>query len=354
MKSYDEILEGMQSAYEEQTGTFPDRASDIGIRLRVLAGELFNAWAEMNWLKNQMFLQTAEGEYLDYHARQRGRTRKKGTRAVGEAEFFVEKELDYDIEIPKGTIVATWELSRVRFMTTEDAVLSAGELSVLVPICSIEAGAAGNVLADTITLLATPVVGIDRVSNPAALKNGTDRESDEQLRARILDSYVNISNGTNRAYYIKTAMDIEGVTAVGIIPRNRGVGTVDVFITGAEGDPSQELLDKVKEALDKQREINVDIEVKPLTRVQMNVAVYISVKDGWSFEKVKENCGESIREYFGMLSAGETVYLSDIGEYIEHTEGVKNYSFEYNLMTDRSTTDDKILCPGIITIVERE
>ena len=149
-------------------------------------------------------------------------------------------------------------------------------------------------------------------------------------------------------------MSIEGVTAAGIIPRNRGIGTIDVFITNADGDPSENLLKKVKAALDEQREINVDIEVKPLQRIEFNVAVYVAAKDGWNFSDVKENCRESIEEYFGMLSAGETVYLSAIGEYIEHTEGVKNYSFEYNLMSDRSTTDDKIFCPGMITIVERE
>lgn len=354
MQSYSEILENMKNAYEEKTGTLPDRASDIGVRLEVVAGEIFSAWAEMNWLKNQMFPQTAEGEYLDMHASQRGLTRKNGTKAVGEVEFFVQKELSYDVEIPQGTVVATWGDNQARFVTIDNVVLVSGELSVSAEIEALREGISGNVAAEEINMLVTSVIGIDGVRNVLSTKNGSDTESDDQLRARILDSFINISNGTNKAYYIKTAMDIEGVTAAGIIPRNRGCGTVDVFITNADGNPSDDLLERVKSALDKQREINVDIEVKPLQRVEYNVAVYVTPKDGWSFSKVKENCKESIYEYFRLLSAGETVYLSDIGEYIEHTEGVKNYSFVYQIMSDTNITNDKIFCPGMITIAERD
>ena len=55
MQSYGEILNRMTDYYREKTGTEPDRASDIGIRMEILAGEVFKAYSEMNWLKNQMF-----------------------------------------------------------------------------------------------------------------------------------------------------------------------------------------------------------------------------------------------------------------------------------------------------------
>ena len=40
MDTYDGILQRMREKYRVQTGHWPDDASDIGIRLKVLAGEL--------------------------------------------------------------------------------------------------------------------------------------------------------------------------------------------------------------------------------------------------------------------------------------------------------------------------
>ena len=144
METYSEILERMIEEYKMKTGTVPDRASDIGIRMEVLAGEIFTAQAEMNWLKNQMFPNTAEGEYLDLHAQQRGLTRKSGTKAVGTVEFSAEKTLSYDIGIPEGTVVATGGDDPVRFVTVEDTVIEAGEKTASVSVEALEEGLRGK------------------------------------------------------------------------------------------------------------------------------------------------------------------------------------------------------------------
>ena len=68
MESYDSILKRMEDAYEEKSGCRPEAVSDIGLRLRVLAGEIYRAQEQVAWLKRQAFPQTAEGEYLDRHA----------------------------------------------------------------------------------------------------------------------------------------------------------------------------------------------------------------------------------------------------------------------------------------------
>ena len=55
MVSYDEILSRMENAYKEKTDVIPDENSDTGIKLRVLAGEIFNMGTELEWFKRQMF-----------------------------------------------------------------------------------------------------------------------------------------------------------------------------------------------------------------------------------------------------------------------------------------------------------
>ena len=75
METYEEILSRMQEKFAELAGYPADEASDIGIRLRVLAGEIYSLTASMNWLEQQLFAQTALVSSRD---RQRDRVRSTG------------------------------------------------------------------------------------------------------------------------------------------------------------------------------------------------------------------------------------------------------------------------------------
>lgn len=50
-ETYESILSRMQDRFQELAGFPADDASDIGIRLKVLAGELFSACTNLDWLK---------------------------------------------------------------------------------------------------------------------------------------------------------------------------------------------------------------------------------------------------------------------------------------------------------------
>ena len=108
MQTYDEILNKMTEKYTELSGISPSESSDIGIRLRVLAGEIYSNITNTQWLKRQMFISTADGEYLDMHAAQRGIERRDATCSEGYVTFSVNEARVESISIPKGTVVATF------------------------------------------------------------------------------------------------------------------------------------------------------------------------------------------------------------------------------------------------------
>ena len=82
MENYSDIYERMKKKYEQVSSSEFDEASDIAIRMKVLAGEIYNAQVNADWLKRQMFVTTASGEYLDYFASQRGLERKQRTAEI--------------------------------------------------------------------------------------------------------------------------------------------------------------------------------------------------------------------------------------------------------------------------------
>ena len=72
METYNEIYTRMKNRYIEESGSDFDEKSDIAVRLKVLAGEIYNAETSIEWLKRQIFVTTASGEFLDEIAEQRG------------------------------------------------------------------------------------------------------------------------------------------------------------------------------------------------------------------------------------------------------------------------------------------
>lgn len=352
METYNEILTRMQDKFLELAGFSPDNASDIGIRLKVLASEIFSAGTHMEWLKNQMFAQTATGVQLDYHATARGLQRKSASKSNGSLVFSRGTVLDYDVEIPLGTLCSTADVAAVRFETTQNAVLKAGNVSVEVPAVAVDGSRISNVGINTITVLITPPAGIGSVKNTVAFTGGTDAETDIELRKRILESYSNISNGTNCAFYEQMALKYDGVHSASVVPLGRGPGTVDIYVAAKGGPTSDELIDKIQRDISALREINVDVLVKPAETFIVNVSAYIKVKPGYVFEEVRQACIDAITEYFLLLGIGERYLLMSVGDAIYHVDGVENYKFSSSGNIDVTPASGHLVTNDNITIEE--
>ena len=65
------IYERMRAAFAEETGFVPNDGCDMMVRLYALAAEVQSLLAQADWVLDQSFPQTAQGQYLDYHAETR-------------------------------------------------------------------------------------------------------------------------------------------------------------------------------------------------------------------------------------------------------------------------------------------
>ncbi len=353
MQTYDEILNRMTEKYTELSGITPSEISDIGIRLRVLAGEVYSNVVNTEWLKKQMFVSTAEGEYLDMHAYERGIVRREATPAFGEVTFSVKEAVSENLSIPKGTVVAGFA-SLLRFETVSDAVIFAGDLSVTVRAKSLGTGREYNVLKDNITVMVTPPAGVDSVTNKEAFSGGCNRESDLSLRERIADTLKFPSNGANCAYYEGLAESVDGVHSASAVPRGRGVGTVDVYIAAEGSVASDEAMEKVQTLLFDKREVNVDVLVKKAEPAKVNIYLEIVICEGYGFDDVKDRVRENITDYIVTRGVGSAVLLCDVSERVYHTEGVKSFNFVTQLNSDYAAEKSLFPVAGTISITRRK
>ena len=246
MKEVDELYGKMLAVFEEKTGFTMDDTADLAVRLYAAAAQIQTLYAYSDWAINQSFPQTATGEYLDYHAALRGIVRKAGTKARGSLRFRLDAAREDDLTVKRGTVCATAGL--VRFVTTEDGVIAAGALYADIPAEAESVGTSGNAGAETITVMTRAPEGVSGVLNPKAFTGGSGAETDEELRARVLDSFIRLPNGANAAFYELRALSHAGVEAAVVIPRMNGIGTVGVVIAAPEGVPSEALLQQVQDA----------------------------------------------------------------------------------------------------------
>lgn len=189
IKTYQDILDTMQSAYFEKTGNTIDWHSDNGIRMQTVASEVLSLYAFGDFVLKEAMVQTAEGDYLDNHAALRAIRRKTASKAYGTLTFFVPEAQENAVTIPSGTVCAMKSKPFVQLITTQEGVIAAGDTAVTVPAEATRAGADGNAPTGTVTVMVNPPAEVLGVRNDTAFQGGYDTESDEALRRRILQSY---------------------------------------------------------------------------------------------------------------------------------------------------------------------
>lgn len=320
MKTVEELYSDMLTDFTARTGMEIAGGGDLSARLYAAAAQIYGLYVQADWVNRQCFPQTAQGEYLDHHAQLRALERKMASHAQGTVRFYGDTAGVTDRVIPEGTVCMTPGL--VRFVTTGDGVLAAGESHVDIPVRAVESGTAGNVIAGSVRVLAAAPVGVTGCTNPWAMSGGADAEGDEQLRKRILDSFLRLPNGANSAFYEQGALSFEEVVAAVALPRNRGVGTVDVVVATREGVPDKALLDRLDVYFQERREIAVDVQACAPQTQKVNVAVKIKSADvAQTIPKVER----ALREWFSGQRLGEDVLRAKLGSIVFAVDGVDNY-----------------------------
>lgn len=157
----------------------------------------------------QYDIDSKSGGDLDDFVRNFGMERLKGQFASGTLTFS-RTSTTTALQIPVGTQVSSQTVPPQTAQTTIGATMSVGQASVDVPALIIIPGPDGNVLANTLTALATNVDGVSAVTNSSAFSGGTSDETDDQLRTRFKTTVFRNLAGTDsmyRAIALQTPID---------------------------------------------------------------------------------------------------------------------------------------------------
>lgn len=247
------------------------RRSVLGVLARVLAGQTHGLYEYIKWVSRQVIVDTASAESLQRHATIWGISRKAATAASGNVTFTGAN----GSVIPAGTEVR--RADGAAYTTTAEATVAAGAATV--GVTAAVAGVAGNAVPAIQVGLSSPVAGVNAaaVVAGAGLTGGTDEETDDALRERVLDRIQEPPHGGASFDYLKWARAFPGVTRAWVYPLELGVGTVTVRFmmdsTYADGIPQAADVAALQAAIDDDRPVTADVVVVAPVAVPLNFTI---------------------------------------------------------------------------------
>lgn len=204
---------------------------------------------------------------------------------------------------------------------------------------ALEAGTAGNVGANAITLPDTGIGGLASLTNPAPFAGGTEVESDQGLKDRMGQLFDG-TKGANQAWYVARALEEPGVGRVTVTPLWAGAGTVLVVamtstgraVTAAIAASLQARLDPVAGAGQGQAPIDHAVTVQTPTEKLINVRGTPTFKPGYSLDGASGTVAQrdvittAIKLYLDTLRGGDDVVFEAVQGAYFNAPGVLDIS----------------------------
>lgn len=264
------------------------------------------------------FIDTAQMEYVDLRAMEYGEYRKPAERAKGWLLIAddVGREINIDTVIMTEHDGVPVALQIVEYNVVPDN----GEVTV--QAVAVEPGNGGNIPAySDMTCVELPEAII---TNPIEFLGGVDRESDDELKSRVLLKVRRPITSGNVYHYELWARQVAGISQARVTPLWDGPGTVKVTVINSDGRaPTAEQVQAVVDHIEEERPIGATVTVVAINEVSIDVTATLTLEGGLLPTDVQDMVGQSIAEY--LAEAGTEIRHSQIARAILRTEGVRDY-----------------------------
>ena len=316
-KTYEEIkqriLNNTDIDVDKREGSFLNNMASP------LSYELAKFYIEQQDLVNMAFVKNGYFNYLDAKCEEYGISRKQGTKAVGEVIFTGEN----GTLISNGTMLFVDDLY---FVVLNDTTITENQAELVVE--ALEAGKQYNLLANTKLTLTEPINGVTDIYVKSNFENGTDIESDEDLRERFFTTIKKSYTSGNVAHYEMWTLEVNGTGACKVYPLKNGNGTVEIVITNSDMlGASSELIEKVKANIEEKRPIGASVSVVSATEKAINVSATVRLSRGYSQSEVETLFKDKLTQYLKEIAFKDTyVSTARLGNLLLDTTGVFDYT----------------------------
>lgn len=304
------MLDNMSNDIDKREGSFvSNMVSPVGV-------EFAKYYIELDNILAIMFLEDATNEFLDKKVYDFGIYRKMGTSARGTIKVTGTN----GTFIPKGSeVLSQGELA---FYTLHDAWIENEE--VIIEVEASNVGVDFNIIANSIDKFAKKIDGVSSVTNEEEFREGTDTETDEELRERFFEIIRRPATSGNIYHYEQWAKEIDGINQARIKPLWNGNGTVKVIVSNNNNVVSEEIIQKCQEHINKVRPVGADVTVITPSKLDIVISGNVYIEDGFNYTQAMLDFESNLKQY--LSSCIDTVIYTRVASCLGSVEGVKDYS----------------------------
>ncbi|UGY23708.1 baseplate J/gp47 family protein [Bradyrhizobium septentrionale] len=240
--------------------------------------------------------------------------------------------------VPVGATVRTNDSAQTQFTVTADAMfayfdpvlngytLPANLASMIVPVQAVVAGASGNVKAGSITVMTSPITGIDTVINVADFINGVDQELDSQLKKRFSDFILGLARGD--LFGLNASIEGSGVNVQYAVTEGYNLdgsyhpGYFFVVADDGSGNPTNAFLTTVTLAAQAVRPLGIMCGVFGPRITLATVSMQIGTADGFDHNTVAAQVAAVVGTNINQLGLGNPLPWSIIASWAYSVPGV--------------------------------
>jgi len=270
------------------------------------------------------------------------------------------------VEIPLGTIIKS-DSSGFEYATLNAVVIEVGQTYVDALVACTETGSLGNCAANTLTTIVNAIAGVTGVTNPLALVNGADAETDASRKSRFTAYISTLSRGTGASLRYGATQSavvdsvgsiVEQAKHIAIIEpylndATQPVGLVNLYVHNGSGNTSATLVNKVQSDVNGSgttpgwKAAGVVVDVYAAQDYLVDVTGTITLDSGTA--SVSVAAGDAIKSYIQALGIGQPVIRSELISAIMAISGVYNVSLA-TPASDVVVTAIQKAMPGTVTL----
>ena len=315
----------------------PLESDEFKMILEAFAYREMHLRAEFNDLSNAFFLSTSTGANLDNYAAFYNVERLQGAKPYANYEFELSAALDQDVTVPVN-LVLTDETSTYEAILLEDVVISAGTTKGTGSVELQLEIANSDVKTEVIT---TSLPFVISASSTVDFLSGSDPESDENFRERILLSMADKSTAgseeTYKSFTFNADERIEDVAVLSSTP-----GTVEVYYYSAVAD--QLMQTRVEETLNAKevRPLTDTVVINTASEVSFTITADLKIFDGQETATIYSAAMDSLNS---LKKIGTDITLSEINDFLK-VPGVKEAVISFPGENVSISTNEIGICSG--------
>lgn len=237
-------------------------------------------------------------------------------------------------------------------------VMAPGTPSISAKVVATVAGVIGNVAPNAITVINSPIPGVDTVTNPLAFTNGVDVQSDPAAKEFFVFYLNSLSRSTLAAinYAVMTIPQVTNFLTVentNYTTQLEQLGYFYVVFDDGSGSPPPDTIAAVQNAVEEYRGLTIKYDVKGPTLVNVTVSAHIALPSGYTNPNLVTDCQTALALYVNFVPFGGTLFYTRIAQIIYNViaidaPGLINQFNVNNVLLNGGTVDITSTPPQLI------